>query len=731
MSSSKPVSTSFSNAKSVLMSFSKQALIMEVEKLHQKLNELQEEKTALEVLLEINNKCTDAIEENLLWEQEEKKALEICLEMSNEHTDAVEEQLVRENDRKIASFMEAVPVGVLVLNAKGKISFCNRKALQLLFGEEGTIEEGQLQVTTKQLLNMYPLYVAGTEQIYPFTNLPTRRALRGESTRVEDIEIHQPDGNIPIEAWGVPIRNKQGRVTHAITVFQDITERRQAEIQKEQFTNQLKALNASLEDKVAERTVQLEQKNELIRQVFGRYLSDEIVETLLETECGLVLGGERREITLLTSDIRGFTAQTDNLPPEQVIKIINFYLTAMADVITEYQGTIDEFMGDGILVLFGAPIVRDDDPQRAVACAVAMQLAMNKVNEKIIAWGYAPLEMGIGVNTAEVVVGNIGSEKRTKYGIIGGEVNLTYRIESYTTGGQIFISKSTFNKLGDLVKIRTTQEVKPKGVKQPITIYEVAGIGGKYNRYLEKSEEFFVPLTTTVPLHYTVLEGKHISNQSWSGQLLKLSVKGALIQCDETVIPESFANLKINLILPNTSITAEDVYAKVVNKRDKNTLHLHFTAIPVNIKTQLLVLFKSEWSPDLSINHAIIDEQHQQLFIIFKNLITSIDCQQQQANVAEVIDFLEAYVTSHFENEEHLMKQYDYPYYTLHQAQHVKFMENVKELKREYQQNRQEYFYLAFQIYHQLVDWFIHHIARFDKQLGQFLQKKTSPVISA
>jgi adenylate cyclase len=98
-------------------------------------------------------------------------------------------------------------------------------------------------------------------------------------------------------------------------------------------------------------------------------------------------------------------------------------------------------MGDGLLVFFGAPIVREDDPERAIACAVAMQLAMDKINEQIQSRGFAPLEIGIGINTSEVVVGNIGSEKRLKYSAIGNGVNLTYRIESYSIGGQILISE--------------------------------------------------------------------------------------------------------------------------------------------------------------------------------------------------------------------------------------------------------------------------------------------------
>ena len=131
-----------------------------------------------------------------------------------------------------------------------------------------------------------------------------------------------------------------------------------------------------------------------IRNTFGRYLSDEIVTTLLESPEGLKLGGERRKVTLLTSDLRGFTATSERLIPEKVVKILNFYLGYMADVITNYQGTIDEFMGDGILVLFGAPTLREDDAQRAVACSVAMQLAMKPVNKQMKKMGFTSSRNG-------------------------------------------------------------------------------------------------------------------------------------------------------------------------------------------------------------------------------------------------------------------------------------------------------------------------------------------------
>ncbi|MCA1995400.1 MAG: CHASE2 domain-containing protein, partial [Coleofasciculus sp. S288] len=336
-----------------------------------------------------------------------------------------------------------------------------------------------------------------------------------------------------------------------------------------------------------------------IRKTFGRYLTDQVVANLLENPEGLKLGGERRKITILTSDLRGFTATSERLAPEQVVKVLNLYLRYMADIITQYQGTIDEFMGDGILVLFGAPTVREDDAQRAIACACAMQLAMEAVNEKMKQMGFPSLEMGIGINTGEVVVGNIGSEKRAKYGVVGSQVNLTYRIESYTVGGQILIAESTLNEAGTIVKIEGQKEVKPKGVQEPITIYQVGGIRGKYNLFLPKEQEIFFPLPEKICLqfHYALLDGKHIGSSLFKGSLVKLSTKGAEIRADtgeEQAVPEPLSNIKLNLFTPdNPSETSGDIYAKVLKKQTEDgNFCIHFTSLPPEIKVMFDHLYQ-------------------------------------------------------------------------------------------------------------------------------------------
>ncbi|HEY9609102.1 adenylate/guanylate cyclase domain-containing protein [Allocoleopsis sp.] len=333
-----------------------------------------------------------------------------------------------------------------------------------------------------------------------------------------------------------------------------------------------------------------------IRKTFGRYLTDEVVANLLEHPEGLKLGGERRKITILTSDLRGFTALSERLPPEEVIKVLNLYLGYMADVITQYQGTIDEFMGDGILVLFGAPTAREDDAQRAIACGIAMQLAMDCVNAKMKQLDLPQLEMGIGINTGDVVVGNIGSEKRTKYGVVGSQVNLTYRIESYTVGGQVLISESTFKEAGSIVEVEGQREVYTKGVKKPVTIYEVAGIGGAFNLFLRQQEEEFFPLAESINIQYAILDGKHVSAVMLKGRLVKLSAKGAEVSAQYPVVPLS--NIKFNLLPLNTPDSAsEDIYAKVIEREiDNGNFCIHFTSLPPDIESMLNNLYESSAS---------------------------------------------------------------------------------------------------------------------------------------
>ncbi|MEQ9553199.1 MAG: adenylate/guanylate cyclase domain-containing protein [Coleofasciculus sp. G3-WIS-01] len=328
-----------------------------------------------------------------------------------------------------------------------------------------------------------------------------------------------------------------------------------------------------------------------IQRTFGRYLSPEVVVNLLENQDGLKLGGKRQKVTILTADLRGFTALSEKILPEDVVNILNLYLASMLEVILSYQGTIDKFMGDGILVIFGAPTMREDDGERAVACAVAMQLTMSRVNAKMEELGWFPLDMGIGINTGEAVVGNIGSEKHSEYTVIGNQVNLAFRIESCAIGNQVLISESTLQEVGAFrLTINGSQRVQPKGVQQPITIYEIGGIGEPYNLVLSQHKDVFCSLRHPIPIIYTLLDGKTLTSAIFRGKMIKLSNQGAEIcirSQDEPFIPPPLSDIKINLIninIDDRRTISEDIYAKVLEwSETAGSFYIHFTFIPTTV----------------------------------------------------------------------------------------------------------------------------------------------------
>ena len=227
---------------------------------------------------------------------------------------------------------------------------------------------------------------------------------------------------------------------------------------------------------LAEKNAELARAHELVRRVFGRYVSEEVAASVLRSPEALELGGEEREVSILMSDLRGFTALAAHLSPQQVIEILNLFLESMVEVIGHYDGTIDEIIGDAILVIFGAPVSCADHAEKSVACGLAMQLAMAGVNERLTAKGAFALEMGIGIHTGRVIVGNIGSLRRTKYAAVGSNVNLAGRIESFTTGGQLLISENTREKIKSSLRIDAQFQVEPKGATRSLQLHEIGGI---------------------------------------------------------------------------------------------------------------------------------------------------------------------------------------------------------------------------------------------------------------
>ncbi len=331
------------------------------------------------------------------------------------------------------------------------------------------------------------------------------------------------------------------------------------------------------------REAEVKELSEFLKRMFGRYLSNEVMKSLLEDPGAMELGGERRAVTIMMTDLRGFTAQAEHLEPEQVVQMLNTYFEVMVDVVLKYNGTINEIVGDALLVIFGAPQEMSDRARHAVACAIEMQNTIKQVNEQNRNMGLPELEMGIGLNDAEVIVGNIGSTKRAKYAVVGSGVNMTSRIESYSVGGQILISETVRKEAGDVLRIDGQMDVVPKGAEGAIRIFEVGGIAGDYSLMLEEKDPELIPLSRRIPLEYSVLEGKHEGESGFMGSMVRLSKKGA--ELDVQVPVDLMANLKMRLTEVDEGLATKDFYGKVI-ERSREPQHayvIRFTSLPPEI----------------------------------------------------------------------------------------------------------------------------------------------------
>lgn len=234
----------------------------------------------------------------------------------------------------------------------------------------------------------------------------------------------------------------------------------------------------SMAREITELTQKIQEQQNLIRRL-QRYLPERIVHRILTTPDQLKIEGERRNVTVLFADITGFTELSETLDAEDVVQVINGYFTRMLEIIAKYEGTLDKFMGDAMMVLFGAPVAHENDPERAIRAALEMQSALSAFNRSRIAKRFLPkpLQMSIAINSGRVFAGNVGSETRAEYTIMGENVNLAYRIESIAEPGQVVISENTFHKVRNVFRFQSLGEFKFKGIRNPTQVYLV--IGGK------------------------------------------------------------------------------------------------------------------------------------------------------------------------------------------------------------------------------------------------------------
>ena len=216
-----------------------------------------------------------------------------------------------------------------------------------------------------------------------------------------------------------------------------------------------------------------------MKATMGKYMARKVMAHILKKK--MSLGGEKLTVTILFSDLRGFTSISERMDPQQLVGLLNEYFTEMVNIVMNEGGVVDKYIGDAIMAVFGAPVPKADDAVNAVRAAVEMRRALVELNERLTARGQPALRTGIGIHTGEVVAGNIGSERRMEYTVIGDAVNLASRLESNTKdlGVDVLISEDTYELTKHAIEARPVREITVKGRAQPVMTYEVVGmIGG-------------------------------------------------------------------------------------------------------------------------------------------------------------------------------------------------------------------------------------------------------------
>lgn len=356
-----------------------------------------------------------------------------------------------ESEKRLEKFLETLPVGVFVVDADGKPFYTNQTA-QNIFGK-GIIAE----TTPEKIPEIYQLYLAGTEEFYPYEKQPIFEALKGENARVDNMEIRQGEKIIPVEVSASPIFDDSGKLIYAIATFQDITERKKAEVERIEFTQQLELKNTELSK---------------LNQSYSRFLPKQFLRFLGHESIVEVSLGEsvQKEMSILFSDIRSFTTLSETMSLAENFKFINSYLSRMEPLITTNYGFIDKYIGDAIMALFGRC------PDDAVKAALGMLLELNKYNIIRKKNNKLPIKIGIGINTGSLMLGTVGGINRMDTTVISDSVNLASRLQDLTKvyGASLIISQHTFFALKDYRKYnyRFLGQVKVQGKKDVVSLFE-------------------------------------------------------------------------------------------------------------------------------------------------------------------------------------------------------------------------------------------------------------------
>ncbi len=287
-------------------------------------------------------------------------------------------------------------------------------------------------------------------------------------------------------------------------------------------------------------------------------------------------------VTILLADLRGFTSISATYPAETVLKLLNRCLITMSEAVFRHRGTIDKFMGDSIMALFGDADSPEDAVRRALLCAVDMQIAMNELNEHYKQSGLPELYLGVGINTGPVMAGVLGSDLYSSYTVIGDEVNVASRIEAFSLPGQVLISQSTFDLCLDFVETGEPIDVHVKGKTNPVRLREVLGIPSLEKNVPRREIPRSPRVTVKMPFSYQAMENKIALPQMHQSMILDIGYHGVLAEMDQQLAPGS--EIKLDLDLSLVGCKATDVYAKIKKTQNNDNQYLsglEFTSVSV------------------------------------------------------------------------------------------------------------------------------------------------------
>ncbi|MCL4394707.1 MAG: PAS domain-containing protein, partial [Chloroflexi bacterium] len=324
----------------------------------------------------------------------------------------------------------SIASGVLATDLDGRITALNRAA-ETIFGVSASESLGRPFRETLPELGVAPIL----ERIDQVTRAATRRA-------AVEIESHIAErGLVNLSCNISSLKDASGNPQGIAIVVDDVTEKRS-----------LEATGA----------------------MFRRYVAPAVVDRLPANPDWLKLGGQRQEITILFGDIRGFTRFSEPLEPEELVDVLNAYLSVAADAILQHEGTLDKFMGDAVMGIFNAPLPQEEHPLIAVKAALAMRAAVTSLHERLPK--ALRLEFGVGIHTGEAVVGNVGTEQQMNFTAIGDAVNLGKRLQEKAKGGQILLSQQTYQRIRGSVSAKKLAPIQLKGRRAVTNAWELLGL---------------------------------------------------------------------------------------------------------------------------------------------------------------------------------------------------------------------------------------------------------------